>query len=90
MELPLLLENILLLGAVLGLGFWGIYLLTRPLKLLLSWFCNVIAGIVALFVLSLIGPEFGAVIPLNFFTIAVAALLGLPGVALILLKTLFF
>ena len=85
-ELPLNIEYILGFLAALV----AVYLLTRPLKWLWKWVVNGIFGVVILYLLHCLGPIWGVVVPLNFLSIAVAALLGLPGVALILLRLLFF
>ena len=60
------------------------------MKWLWKWVVNGIFGVVILYLLHCLGPIWGVVVPLNFLSIAVAALLGLPGVALILLRLLFF
>lgn len=89
MELPLYLENILLFFALLAAALVGLYLFTRPFKWLLRWVLNGAAGIVVLLILHAFGPGFGLDVPLNAITLVVSALLGIPGVALILLKLLF-
>lgn len=89
MELPLYLENILLFFALLAAALVGLYLLTLPFKWFARWLLNGVAGVIVLFLLHTFGPGFGLEVPLNAITLVVSVLLGLPGVALILLKILF-
>ncbi|MDO4542890.1 MAG: pro-sigmaK processing inhibitor BofA family protein, partial [Bacillota bacterium] len=58
-------------------------------KWFFRWLLNAAVGLLVLFLLASFGPGFGLEIPLNPITVVVSALLGLPGVALILLKLLF-
>ncbi|ASS73531.1 hypothetical protein CIG75_00055 [Tumebacillus algifaecis] len=56
-------------------------LLRAPGQALMGVLRGLIVGVVALFVINLIGASFGFHIAINPFTAATTALLGLPGVA---------
>lgn len=79
-------EHFLGILVPLGLCAAAFYLLTRPLRRLWKWIINGISGVVILYVLHLLST----VIPWNFLSITIAAILGVPGVAMILLRLLFF
>ncbi|MEG0874478.1 MAG: pro-sigmaK processing inhibitor BofA family protein [Clostridiales bacterium] len=87
--LPSFIENILVIFAFVGMGLLALYLLSRPFKWLYKWILNGICGIIILFLLSVFGGNFGLIVPLNPITVAVSALLGIPGVGLIILKQFF-
>ena len=60
-----------------------------PLKKILKLVLNSILGGVVIFIINLIGANFGFHIGLNFFTSILIGLLGLPGVVcLIVVKLL--
>lgn len=87
--IPLALENVLVFIAAIGLGLLAVYLLTRPLKWLFKWILNGMFGVILLLLLGTFGSGFGLEVPINAITIIISALLGIPGVVLILLKLLF-
>lgn len=90
MDLPVYLENILLFFTILGAALLGVYLLTRPFKWFFRWLFNGIAGVLVLFLLYTWGGVLGLAVPFNALTVIISALLGLPGVALIILRQLLF
>lgn len=51
-----------------------------PFKILLNLIINGIMGGVLLFLINLVGTNFGLVIPINAVTALVAGFLGIPGV----------
>lgn len=59
----------------------------HPCRALLA---GALCGIAALAALALLAPYTGVQLPLNRFTGAVAAVLGLPGVVLLLLLDIIF
>ncbi len=60
-----------------------------PLKKILKLVLNSIIGGVVIFLINIIGANFGFHIGLNFFTSALIGILGLPGaVVLIIIKLL--
>ena len=60
-----------------------------PLKKIFKLLLNSILGGVCIYIINLIGANFGFHIGLNFFTSIVVGLLGLPGaVCLIIIKLL--
>lgn len=60
-----------------------------PIKKILKLVLNSILGGVVIFIINLIGANFGFHIGLNFFTSILIGLLGLPGVVcLIIIKLL--
>jgi len=60
-----------------------------PLKKILRLIINSVLGGVAIFLINLVGQNFGFHIGLNFFTGIIVGLLGLPGVvSLIVVKLL--
>lgn len=60
-----------------------------PLKKILKLILNSVLGGIIIFVINLIGANFGFHIGLNFFTSIIIGLLGLPGVVcLIIIKLL--
>ena len=60
-----------------------------PIKKILKLVCNSILGGVVIFLINLIGANFGFHIGLNIFTSILIGLLGLPGVVcLIVVKLL--
>ena len=60
-----------------------------PIKKILKLFLNSIIGGVVIFLINLVGANFGFHIGLNFFTSVLVGLLGLPGVVvLVIIKLL--
>ena len=59
-------------------------LLKSSLKLIFKLLINAVIGFVILFVFNLLGQFFGVTIAVNWVTAIIAGLLGLPGIALLL------
>ncbi|NLY20849.1 MAG: pro-sigmaK processing inhibitor BofA [Tissierellia bacterium] len=63
------------LGRVLGLS----------LKIIFNLIVNAIAGVITLYVFNFIGKYFGLVLEVNLLNSIIVGILGLPGVALMLI-----
>ncbi len=74
---------------VLVLAFLFIKLLSKPMKWILKLLINTAGGYVALFLLNLLSGFTGIVFDLNFASAAIVGILGLPGVAVLLVAKLF-
>lgn len=73
------------LGLVL---LWGIgYLLLVPMRWLGKFIVNALIGGLALWLLNLIGAQFGFFVPVNPINALAVGLLGVPGVVLVCLLT---
>ena len=78
--------KLILLGVVGVIILFVILKLFRwPLKILL----NGIFGVVLLYIVNLIGANFGFYISINIVTALVAGILGIPGVAALIIFKLF-
>lgn len=58
-------------------------ILTQPGKLAVKLSIHTGVGLIILWVVDLVGAAVGFNIPLNFFTVMVTGLLGLPGLAML-------
>ncbi|MEG1257124.1 pro-sigmaK processing inhibitor BofA family protein [Clostridium sp.] len=56
-----------------------------PLKILLNLIINGITGGILLWLINLIGSNFGLVIPINAVTALIAGILGIPGVLFLII-----
>lgn len=56
-----------------------------PFKWLLRLICSSAAGGAVLFLVNLIGSQWGIFVPVNMITAFIAGVLGLPGIAAILI-----
>lgn len=70
---------------ILLLGFF----LVIPLKLVFRLVYNGLIGGLVLWLINLIGAQFGFVLPITVWTALLVGFLGLPGVALLLLYYMF-
>lgn len=70
-------------------AFLFIKLIATPMRLVLKLLINTACGFVALFLLNMIAEITGIVFEINFLTSAIVGILGLPGVALLLVAKLF-
>lgn len=78
-------------GAV-GWGISGVVLIMLAfvvIKFLKKILFNTVLGVLALIIINYFGTPFGVKIGLNFITVIVSALLGLAGVGLLILLSLF-
>ncbi len=79
------------IGILLAYGF-GIlvlyilgYLFLVPLKFLVKLIANSLLGGLVILIVNWVGAYWGLHIPLNFFSAVFIGILGLPGVALLLI-----
>ncbi|MEG0613951.1 MAG: pro-sigmaK processing inhibitor BofA family protein [Clostridium sp.] len=56
-----------------------------PLKVLLNLIINGIGGGILLWLINLIGSNFGLTIPINAITALIAGILGIPGVLFLII-----
>ncbi|HHW47692.1 MAG TPA: pro-sigmaK processing inhibitor BofA [Clostridiaceae bacterium] len=61
-----------------------------PLKVILKLVYNALLGAVVLLLINLVGGLFGFRIALNFFSAFIAGVLGIPGIALLIILKLIF
>ncbi|MFB5663562.1 pro-sigmaK processing inhibitor BofA family protein [Alteribacillus sp. HJP-4] len=84
-------DPILVISAV-GVAACLLFLIGGKLKLF-RWaggiFVRVIVGALALFFLNTFGSAVGYHLPINFFTVGVAGILGLPGLVMLIAADLF-
>ena len=76
------------LGAFVALGV--IQLFAAPLKLALRVLLNTLLGFAALFALNLAAPLTGFTLGMNLFNALTIGILGVPGLALLVLLRLVF
>lgn len=74
---------------VVVFAFLFIRLISAPMRLLFKLLINTGCGFVSLFLLNMLSGVTGIVFDLNFASSAIVGLLGLPGVALLLVSKLF-
>ncbi len=81
-------DNELIIYGIIGIVILFIVLkvFKWPLKILL----NGIFGVVLLYIVNLIGGYFDFYIAINIVTALVAGILGIPGVAILIIYKLFF
>lgn len=78
--------KLILLGVVgIIILFFVLKLFKWPLKILL----NGVFGVVLLYIVNLIGANFGFYISINVVTALIAGILGIPGVAVLIIIKLF-
>ena len=65
-------------------------ILVFPLKLVLKLVYNGLVGGLALWLVNLIGAPLGFILPITVWTALLVGLLGIPGVALLILYYVFF
>lgn len=65
-------------------------IIIKPMRKMLKVALNCAAGVIALLIVSLLGGYIGVLLAVNGYTLATAAVLGLPGIALLLLLKLIF
>lgn len=58
-------------------------LLALPMKLIIKLVINGLVGAAIIFVVNLIGANFGFVIDLNWITALIVGILGVPGVVIV-------
>lgn len=75
--------------AVIIVAFLFIRLISTPMRWLFKLLINAGCGFVSLFLLNMLSGFTGIVFELNFISSAIVGILGLPGVAVLLLAKLF-
>jgi inhibitor of the pro-sigma K processing machinery len=73
---------LMLVSCALGLLLLG-KLVSKPGTLIKKLLFNSVIGIVIIWLLNSLGSFIAFTIPLNFFTVLVTGILGLPGVAML-------
>ena len=86
MTLPII--GAYLLGILLILLFGRVLLI--PLKIVFKLIYNGLIGGLTLWLINLVGINFGFVLPITVWTALLVGLLGLPGVGILVLYQLFF
>ena len=86
MELPIFVAYAVGIVLILVLG----RILVFPLKLVLKLVYNGLVGGLALWLVNLIGAPLGFILPITVWTALLVGLLGIPGVALLILYYVFF
>lgn len=64
-------------------------LLALPMKLIIKLVINGLVGAAIIFVVNLIGANFGFVIDLNWITALIVGILGVPGVVIVAILQFF-
>lgn len=80
-------------GEIIIYGLVGVVILYVLLKLLkwpIKLLINGIFGVIALYIVNLLGASFGISIGINIFTALIAGILGLPGIIALILFQMFF
>lgn len=75
----------LILPFLIGIAilFVVLKILTFPMKLIIKLLINGVIGGVIIFVVNLIGANFGFVLNLNWITALIVGILGVPGVVIV-------
>lgn len=64
-------------------------LLALPMKLIIKLVINGLVGAAIIFVVNLVGANFGFVIDLNWITALIVGILGVPGVVIVAILQFF-
>lgn len=80
--------GIIVIVAILALVL--LIILRKPIKLILKLILNTVVGFLALFAINFLGAAIGISVAVNWINAVVIGVLGLPGVALILLLQWIF
>jgi inhibitor of the pro-sigma K processing machinery len=86
LELPIFVAYAVGIVLILVLG----RILVFPLKVVLKLVYNGLIGGLALWLVNLIGAPLGFILPITVWTALLVGLLGIPGVALLILYYVFF
>ena len=75
----------MILPILIGVGvlFIVLKLLALPMKLIIKLVINGLVGGVIIFLVNLIGANFGFTIDLNWITALIVGILGVPGVVIV-------
>lgn len=75
---------------VVVIGFIILKILALPMKIIIKLLINALVGGIVLWIINLVGANFGFSIILNWITAIVVGTLGIPGVILVVLFQIFF
>lgn len=80
-----------ILAGILGVVvlFIVVNLIKAPIKIIIKLIANGIVGVILLYVVNLIGANFGIQIGINIITALISGILGVPGVIALILIQLF-
>lgn len=75
----------MILPILIGVGilFIILKLLALPMKLIIKLVINGLVGGIIIFLVNLIGSNFGFIIDLNWITALIVGILGVPGVIIV-------
>ena len=75
----------MILPMLIGVGilFIVLKLLALPMKLIIKLVINGLVGALIIFLVNLIGANFGFTIDLNWITALIVGILGVPGVVIV-------
>lgn len=60
-----------------------------PIKIILKLILNSILGVILLYIINMVGAIWGLHIGINFVTVLIIGILGIPGAILLLILTIF-
>ncbi len=80
---PIQTAGIVIVAAILVIGIIKIF--STPIKLILRLLLNTVIGFVALIIINFLGGFLGVSIGVNWLNAIVVGMLGVPGVALLLI-----
>lgn len=80
----------LLTSGTIILAAAGLFILMKPLRKLLKIILHIFSGLIALFLVNLASGFTGVSLAVNAVTLLTAGILGLPGVAALLILKLIF
>jgi inhibitor of the pro-sigma K processing machinery len=83
-----LIKYIIIIFAIYGIGYMLYRFFKLPIKLLLFFILNSAIGCAFMLLINLIFNNSDFFIPLNFYTIGIAGVLGVPGIILLILLKL--
>lgn len=69
--------------AILVIGFMKLF--RKPAKFIVKLLLNTLCGFIALVLINLVGTFIGVAIGINWLNAAIVGILGVPGVALLLI-----
>lgn len=81
--------NILIILVIVALVYGVIKITMLPLKILFKILINSGIGLVMLFLFNIVGESFGMYIAINPITVLVVGVLGIPGIAFLMIYTYF-
>ena len=60
-------------------------IISLPLKVIIKFMINALLGGIVLFIINLVGAQFGLVLNINWITSSIVGLLGIPGVIIVVI-----